>query len=67
MRPLWTMYNAETRRHEAIEFEDASGRPGATVVQLCWCRQAQRYVAVPGASRWTVQADGKLARAQEVQ
>jgi hypothetical protein len=61
---IWTMYNTETRRHEEIDLEDAELMPGETVVQLFWCQRAGRYVTVPGASLYRVQADGTLAMDQ---
>jgi ketosteroid isomerase-like protein len=62
---IWTMYNTETRRHEVVHLNEAELLPGETVVQMFWCESGKRYVTVPGASLYTVQADGTLALTRE--
>ena len=58
---IYTMYNTESRRHEVVDLDDAELMPGEMVVQLFWCESSTRYVTVPGASLYTVQANLTLA------
>jgi hypothetical protein len=58
--PQWMIYDATTRRHVAIDLDEAELLPSETVVQMFWSKAAGRYVTIPGDSLYTVQADGSL-------
>ena len=53
----YVIFNPQTRKHDEIDLEVGELLPGETIVKLFYCRRANRYVTVPGASLFTVQDD----------
>jgi hypothetical protein len=56
----YVAFNPQTRKHEEIDPELAELVPGETVIRMFYCRSAQKFVTVPGASLYVVNADGDL-------
>ena len=60
---LYVIYDPAVRRHVPVTEAVELATPGQTVLRLLWCPQAQRHVTVPGASLYTIQADGTVMAA----
>lgn len=55
---IWKVYNKQTRRYETIN--PAQAQPDQTVVKMFWSKNAERFVTIPGASLYKVNASGQM-------
>ena len=49
-------FNRQAKRYETV----TDLQPGMSVVKMYWCKQAQKFVTVPGASLFKVNQTGEL-------
>ncbi len=57
---IWKAYNPLTRHYEEIDPDEAELLPGQTMLRMFWCQSAGRYLTVPGASLYAIDADSNL-------
>lgn len=62
---MFKAYNEITRQYETIDPDEAELFPGQSVIRLFWCKAIEKFVTVPGASLYTVNASGEFELNQE--
>jgi hypothetical protein len=53
----WEAYNPTTRTMETVDIEEMELAPGLRLIQMFWCERAKRFVTIPGASVFVVDAN----------
>jgi hypothetical protein len=56
----WLVWETAQKRPKYLTEAETAQYPGAHILKLFWSARAQRYVSVPGASRFRVKPDGGL-------
>ena len=57
----YVAFNEQTRKYEQIDLEDAEMFAGQTVIKMYYTKCMERWATVPGASLYTINADGSLS------